>query len=222
VGSLYDWEIYNGLGRAYAAVTGAEYREMPAPMTTLAMVVKKVGAAPHGADLGPLAPSLLERLETPDAKIQCAPELMLADLARVRAELIEKRQAPMKLVGRRSVRSNNSWMNNSHRLTKGPRRDQLWVNPGDAAALGLREGDVVNLRSGAGSVAPTVHVTDRVLPGVVCLPHGFGQQREGVRLSGAARVPGVSYNDLSEETAGDEVSGNAALNALPVTLEPVA
>jgi len=112
-------------------------------------------------------------------------------------------------------------MNNSHRLTKGPRRDQVWVNPGDAATLGLREGDSVNVRSGAGSVAPTVHVTDRVPAGVVCLPHGFGQQREGVRLSGATRVPGVSYNDLSEETAGDAVSGNAALNGLPVRLIPI-
>jgi anaerobic selenocysteine-containing dehydrogenase len=147
---------------------------------------------------------------------------MLADLARVRAELIEKRQAPMKLVGRRNVRSNNSWMNNSHRLTKGPRRDQVWVSPADAATLGLREGDSINVRSGAGSVAPTVHVTDRVPAGVVCLPHGFSQQREGVRLTGAARLPGVSYNDLSEETAGDVVSGNAAFNGLPVTLEPAA
>jgi anaerobic selenocysteine-containing dehydrogenase len=146
---------------------------------------------------------------------------MLADLPRVRAELIEKRQAPMKLVGRRSVRSNNSWMNNSHRLTKGPRRDQMWVNPGDATTLGLREGDAVNVRSEAGSVAPTVHVTDRVPVGVVCLPHGFSQGARACACRGHARA-GVSYNDLSEETAADAVSGNAAFNGLPVTLEPVA
>ena len=113
-------------------------------------------------------------------------------------------------------------MHNAHRLTKGPRRDQLWVNPADAAALGLTEGDPVQMRSGAGSVAPAVHLTDRVSPGVVCLPHGFSQKREGVRLSEAASMAGVSYNDLSDETAGDAVSGNAALNALRVTLEPVA
>jgi len=221
-GSLYDWEIYNGLGRAYAAKTGVEFKEMPAPMVTLAKVAKAVGGAPHGVDLGALKPSLMERLETPDGKIQCAPAVMLADLPRVKASLYGGADTGMKLVGRRHIRSNNSWMHNAHRLTKGPRRDQLWVNPGDAAPLGLREGDSVNVRSGTGSVAPTVHLTDRVPAGVVCLPHGFGQRREGVRLSGAAGVEGVSYNDVSEETAGDAVCGNAAVNALPVMLEPVA
>ena len=221
-GSLYDWEIFNGLGKAYAAAAGVEYKEMPAPMVILGKAAKAVAGMPHGADLGPLEPSLLERLETPDAKIQCAPALFVADLARVRAELVDKRDTGMKLVGRRHLRSNNSWMHNAHRLTKGPRRDQVWVNPADGAALGLREGDAVNVTSASGSVAPTVHLTDRVGPGVVCLPHGFSQGREGVRLSGASRVQGVSYNDLSEETASDAVSGNAALNALPVTLEPIA
>ena len=220
-GSLYDWEIYNGLGRAYAQAAGVEYQEMPAPMAILSKVAKAVGGAPHGVDLGPLKPSLLERLETPDGKIHCAPEMFVADLARVRADLIEKRDVGMKLVGRRHVRSNNSWMNNSHRLTKGPRRDQAWVNPGDAASLGLREGDAVGIESAAGRVSPTVHVTDRVPAGVVCLPHGFGQRREGVQLAGASKVPGVSYNDVTEETAGDPVSGNAALNGLPVTLVAV-
>jgi anaerobic selenocysteine-containing dehydrogenase len=220
-GSLYDWEIFNGLGRAYAKAAGVEYKEMPSPMTTLAKVAKAVGGAPHGVDLGPLKPSLLQRLETPDGRIQCSPAVMLADLPRVRAELIEKRQAPMRLVGRRSVRSNNSWMNNSHRLVKGPRRDQVWMNPADALALGVVEGAAVEVRSTSGAVQPTVHVTDRVGPGVVCLPHGFSQGRAGVRLAEASKIPGVSYNDLSEETADDVPSGNAALNALPVSIVPV-
>ena len=217
-GSLYDWEIYNGLGRAYARAAGVEYKEMPAPMVMLAKVAKAVGAAPHGVDLGPLKPSLLERLETADGKIQCAPGVMLADLPRMRAELIDRAQAPMKLVGRRSVRSNNSWMHNSHRLTKGPRRDQVWINPADAASCGVGEGDPVVLETRSGRVTPTVHLSDRVPPGVACLPHGFSQGREGVRLGEASRLAGVSYNDLSEETAGDELSGNAALNGLPVRL----
>jgi len=217
-GSLYDWEVFNGLGRAYAAAAGVEFKEMPAPMETLAMVARKVGAAPHGVDLGPLKPSLLDRLETPDGKIQCAPEVMLADLARVKATLFDTPEAGMRLVGRRHVRSNNSWMHNAHRLTKGPRRDQVWLNPADAASCGVDEGDRVVLETRSGRVTPTVHVTDRVPPGVACLPHGFSQAREGVLLSGASRLPGVSYNDLSEETAADEVSGNAALNGLPVRL----
>jgi anaerobic selenocysteine-containing dehydrogenase len=181
-----------------------------------------VSGMPHGADLGPLRPSLLERLETGDGKIHCAPPLFVADLARVKAQIVDKTHAGVKLVGRRHLRSNNSWMHNAHRLTKGPRRDQLWVNPADAAALGLRDGEAIAVRSGSGTVTPTAHITDRVAPGVACLPHGFGQGRAGVRLSEATRVPGVSYNDLSEETAVDAVSGNAALNALAVTLEPVA
>jgi anaerobic selenocysteine-containing dehydrogenase len=221
-GSLYDWEIYNGLGSAYARAAGVEYKPMPAPMVILGKAAQAVAGLPHGADLGPLEPSLLERLETDDGKIHCAPALFVADLARVKAELVDNAQAGVKLVGRRHLRSNNSWMHNAHRLTKGPRRDQLWVNPADAAALGLRDGETVAVRSGSGTVTPTAHITDRVAAGVVCLPHGFGQGREGVRLSEATRVPGVSYNDLSEETAADAVSGNAALNALAVTLEPVA
>lgn len=221
-GSLYDWEIYNGLGRAYAARTGVEYKEMPAPMAILAKAAKAVAGAPHGADLGPLVPSLLERLETPDGKIQCAPGVMLADLPRVKDTLYTHVDTGMKLVGRRHIRSNNSWMHNAHRLTKGPRRDQVWINPADAQEMGLEEGGRVALRSASGSVVPTVHVTDRVPPGVACLPHGFSQGREGVRLAGARRLVGVSYNDLSEETAGDAVSGNAALNGVAVTMESVA
>jgi len=218
-GELYDWEIFNGLGAAYARAAGVEYRALPAPMVSLAKVAERLANAPHGADLGPLAPSLLGRLETADGRIHCAPEIFIADLARARAELIEKNDAGIKLVGRRSLRSNNSWMHNSHRLVKGPRRDQVWIHPADAAALDLREGDRVVLRSGSGTITPTVHLTDRVAAGVVCLPHGFSQGREGVRLSEATRLAGVSYNDVSEEGAYDVPSGNAAVNALPVTLE---
>ncbi len=218
-GSLYDWEIYNRLGNAYAKAAGVEFHEAPAPMKVLKKAVKAIGGAPHGADLGPLKPSLLERLETEDKRVHCAPHVFLADLARVRAELIDKPDdGGMKLVGRRHVRSNNSWMHNVHRLTKGPRRDQVWLHPRDAERAGVQEGDLVELRSKAGTIMPTVLVSYRVAEGVACLPHGFGQSREGVRLSQASRVPGVSYNDLSEETALDVVSGNAALNALPIEI----
>ena len=220
-GELYDWEIFNGLGNAYAKAAGAEYKAMPAPMAILAKVAKHLENAPHGVDLGPLAPSLLGRLETADTKIHCAPEVFLADLARVKAELIDKRHDGMKLVGRRHLRSNNSWLHNSHRLVKGPRRDQVWIHPEDAAALGVREGDAVVLRSAIGSITPTAHLTDRVARGVACLPHGFSQRREGVLLAEASRIPGESYNDLSEEDAYDVPSGNAAVNALPIQLERV-
>jgi anaerobic selenocysteine-containing dehydrogenase len=219
VDALYDWEIFNGLGKAYAKAAGTEYPELPAPMALLAKATKRIADAPHGVDLGPLAPSLLGRLETADGKIQCAPAIFVADLARVKQELLDREDRGMKLVGRRHLRSCNSWMHNTHRLVKGPRRDQLWINPADAAALGVKDGDTVRLASSAGTVTPTAHVTDRVAVGVACLPHGFGQSREGVRLSLAAHVPGVSYNDVSDDDACDVPSGNAAVNALPIRLE---
>ncbi|MBK6983003.1 MAG: hypothetical protein IPH30_16885 [Betaproteobacteria bacterium] len=91
-------------------------------------------------------------------------------------------------------------MHNAHRLVKGPRRDQLWIHPDDAAARGIVEGCDVNIASRTGEIRVTAHVTDRVMPGAVCLPHGFGQGREGVRLSVASGLAGASYNDGERKT----------------------
>jgi anaerobic selenocysteine-containing dehydrogenase len=230
-GGKYDWEIYNALGTAYAKAAGTEFKAMPPPAVLLDMglragpygktlSVEALNAAPHGVDLGPLQPSLMQRLETPDRKIHCAPEAFVADLARVESELLARVDASdaLRLVGRRHLRSNNSWMHNAHRLTKGPRRDHLWMHADDAAARGIGDGDEVTLASRVGEVRVTAKVTDRVMPGAVCLPHGFGQGRRGVRLTLASALHGASYNDVSDESAVDPVSGNAALNALPVTV----
>jgi anaerobic selenocysteine-containing dehydrogenase len=231
----YDWEIYNGLGTAYAKASGGEFKAMPNPMAIVDAALKSgpygktlsldaLKEAPHGVDLGPLAPSLLDRLETEDRKIHCAPREFVADLARVEKELLERKpQADaLLLVGRRHLRSNNSWMHNSHRLVKGPRRDQLWIHPDDAAPRSIADGDEVELASRVGEVHVTARVTDRVMPGAVSLPHGFGQKRQGVRLAVAASIPGASYNDVADETAIDPLSGNAALNALPVSIRKAA
>ncbi len=227
----YDWEIFNGLGAAYSKATGIEYKTMPNPMAMVdaalragpygtALSLEALKAAPHGVDLGPLAPSLLQRLETPDKKIACSPEAFVADLKRVEKDLLERASPPdaLLLVGRRHLRSNNSWMHNSHRLTKGPRRDHLWIHPRDAAPRAIADGDQVILASRVGEISVTAKVTDRVMAGAVCLPHGFGQGRAGVRLALAAALPGKSYNDVSDEAAVDPLSGNAALNALPVSV----
>ncbi len=233
-GALLDWEIFNGIGAAYAKAAGGEYKAMPDPAVTIAAALRAgpyrkslsfetLKAAPHGVDLGPLAPSLLERLETADGRIACAPDAFVADLARVEADLLSRAATPetLLLFGRRHLRSNNSWMHNSHRLTKGPRRDHLWIHPDDAASRSIEDGDEVALASRVGEIAVTAKVTTRVMPGSVCLPHGFGQNREGVRLSLAAALPGASYNDVSDERAMDALSGNAALNALPVSVRKV-
>jgi anaerobic selenocysteine-containing dehydrogenase len=229
----YDWEIYNGLGAAYSNAAGVAYKAMPNPMAMVdagiragpyakTLSLEALKAAPHGVDLGALAPSLLKRLETPDGKIACAPEAFVADLRRVEKDLLSLALAPapdaLLLVGRRHLRSNNSWMHNSHRLTKGPRRDHLWIHPDDAARRSIADGDQVRLASRVGEVSVTAKVTERMMPGAVCLPHGFGQRRDGVRLALATTLQGASYNDVSDETALDPLSGNAAVNALPVTV----
>ena len=231
----FDWEVFNGIGVAYAKAAGAQYKAMPNPVAIVAgalemgpygktLSLEALKAAPHGVDLGPLAPSLLERLETPDRKVHCAPDAFVADLARVDSELLSRtaRGDGLLLVGRRHLRSNNSWMHNSRRLVKGPRRDQLWIHPDDAAARAIADGDEVTLASRVGEVRVTAKLTDRVMPGAVCLPHGFGQKREGVRLSVAATLAGASYNDVADEAALDPLSGNAAVNALPVFVRKAA
>jgi anaerobic selenocysteine-containing dehydrogenase len=176
-----------------------------------------LNAAPHGIDLGPLQPSLFERLETPDGRIDCAPAPLVADVARFKAHIENMPAAgSFSLIGRRHLRSNNSWMHNSHRLIKGKRRDQLMMHPDDLASLGLVDGQTVEVRARAGSVRIAVEATDTVMPGVVSLPHGFGHHRAGTRLGLAEQNAGVSYNDLTDAGAVDAVSGNAALNGIVV------
>ena len=228
-GDRYDWEIYNALGSAYSKAAGVEFKAMPAPSVLLDMAIKggpqrksvtldALKAAPHGVDLGALEPSLMERLETVDKKIGCAPELFVADLKRVETELLDRVDSgdELRLVGRRHLRSNNSWMHNAHRLTKGPRRDQIWLHPDDAAGRNVVDGDQVSLSSRVGEINVTARVTAQVMSGAACLPHGFGQGRVGACLRNATTILGSSYNDISDEAGIDELSGNAALNSVSV------
>lgn len=176
--------------------------------------------SPHGIDLGPLRPCLPRRLFTTNKRIQLAPAALLADLARVAQRLDERatRGDTLSLIGRRQLRSNNSWLHNSLRLIKGPARCTLLIHPDDAAARGIRGGDPVRVRSRVGSVVAPAEVSDEVMRGVVSLPHGWGHGREGARLSVADRHPGVSLNDLTDDAAVDALSGNAALSDVPVTV----
>jgi anaerobic selenocysteine-containing dehydrogenase len=123
------------------------------------------------------------------------------------------------LIGRRGLRSNNSWMHNSQRLVKGPDACQAWMHPADATQRGLRDGASVRLSSRVGSVVAVLHVTDRIGQGVVSLPHGWGHGRLGAQLAVAASRPGVSLNDLTDETHVDALSGNAAFSGVPVRVE---
>ncbi len=176
--------------------------------------------APHGIDLGPLRPRLPAALRTPSGRIEVAPEPIAADVPRLRAALDRGGRAGMTLVGRRQLRSNNSWMHNLPLLARG-QRCTLQVNPQDAARLGLRDGEPARLRSRTGTAVATVELTDDVMAGVVSLPHGWGHDVDGARIAVAAANPGTNANLLADELAVDAVSGNAALNGIPVTVEPV-
>jgi anaerobic selenocysteine-containing dehydrogenase len=178
--------------------------------------------APHGLDLGPLRPSLLDRIETPDQRIACLPEIFADDLGRLASAATGGDDDELLLIGRRDARSNNSWMHNAPRLVKGKPRDQLLVHPEDLAARGIADGARVRVRSGTGSVEVEASASSTMMRGVVCLPHGYGHDRAGVRMARAQRVAGPSYNDLSDPARLDGPSGNAALNGLPVRIESLA
>jgi anaerobic selenocysteine-containing dehydrogenase len=183
----------------------------------------RLRAATHGLDLGPLGPRLPEMLATADGRVDLAPELLVGDVPRLRAALDASVDParPFLLIGRRQVRSNNSWMHNVPALAKGRDRCTLRVAGDDAARLGLRTGDRARVRSRVGAVEAPVEVSDEMMPGVVSLPHGFGHDAEGAALAVAARKPGVNANVLTDEQDLDVLSGNAVLNGVPVAVERV-
>jgi anaerobic selenocysteine-containing dehydrogenase len=177
-------------------------------------------ANPHGIDLGPLEPRLPDMLKTPSGMIELAPEPIVADVARLRESLAERRNGGMVLVGRRTLRSNNSWMHNLEPLVRGPVRYAMHVHPDDASRLGLIDGGVARVRSRAGEIEAPVEVTDAVMPGVVSIPHGWGHDAPGARLPVAAKHAGVNVNALTDELDLDPLSGNAVLNGVPVEVAP--
>jgi anaerobic selenocysteine-containing dehydrogenase len=178
--------------------------------------------SPHGVDFGPLKPRLPDVLKTPTGAIELAPDRIVADVDRLRESLGEHRNGGFVLIGRRTLRSNNSWMHNLEPLVKGPPRCTLHVNPADAERLGLEDGGLAHVTSRAGAVDAPVEVTDKVMPGVVSLPHGWGHGAPGANLPVAARYAGVNVNALTDELDLDPVSGNAVLNGVPVELTPAA
>jgi anaerobic selenocysteine-containing dehydrogenase len=177
-------------------------------------------ANPHGIDLGPLEPRIPEVLRTPSGAIELAPPEILADLPRLEASLSAPADAerPFLLVGRRHLKSNNSWMHNVPVLMKGKPRCTMQLHPDDAARLGLADGDPAVVRSRVGEVTVPVELTDGIVPGVVSIPHGWGHDVEGVQLRVAAEHAGVNSNVLADEEAYDAISGNAVLNGIPVSV----
>jgi anaerobic selenocysteine-containing dehydrogenase len=177
-------------------------------------------AAEGGIDLGPLAPRIPELLRTPSGKVELAPPALLADLPRALAAL-DAPAAPLVVIGRRDVRSNNSWMHNLPVLAKGPERCTALVHPADAARSGLADGQRARLEGAGASVEVTVELSAALMPGVISLPHGWGHGQPGTRLQLAAERPGANLNALLSDRERDPLSGNAVLSGGAVTLAAV-
>jgi len=228
---LLDWMLRTGRYgqenrgslRLLARLPGfaAMRRQLEAPeRRPEGLSLARLRASPHGVDLGPLEPCLSRRLATPARRIRLAPQPYLGDLARAAKSLAEPAPA-LVLIGRRHVRSNNSWLHNSQRLVKGKPRCTLMIHPDDATRRGIADGAMVTLRSRVGAVEVAAEVTADLMPGVVSLPHGWGHDRPGTRLGVASRSPGVSINDVIDDQRIDALTGTAELNGTPVDVEPV-
>jgi anaerobic selenocysteine-containing dehydrogenase len=234
----HDWEIFGELAERIQSRLGVGLKDRlatkarlaPSPTTIVTGLLKTGGRttmkalrkAPEGVDLGPLRPTMPGRLQTANSRIDLAPELVVADLDRVR-ELLDGTDpvgdGELLLIGRRHKQDCNSWLHNTERLTRGKPRHHLLMHPKDLAERGIEDGSVVRVTSRVGAVDVEVSAVDDMMPGVVSLPHGYGHQVAGTQLRHAATVAGVSINDLTDPERLD-VSGNAALNGVPVTVQP--
>ena len=234
-GTLYDWEIFENLRLRLSDVPRAEWK-LQDPAKTIDMGLRhgpyghtglsldKLRENLHGLDFGPLRPQFPERLQTSTGRINAAPALFLADLERTRRTLdshVPAAPDQLVLISRRHLRDNNSWMHNAKVLVKGRNRCTLLLHPTDAARLGIATGQTVQVRSRVGAVELPADVTPNIMPGVVCMPHGYGHNRPGTRLDIAQQHAGVSVNDLTDETFSDTLTGNAALSGVPVWVEGV-
>lgn len=209
------------LARILTGTTGPERRlDLMLRTGPYDLTLDDLRQAPHGIDLGPLRPRLPGVLKTRSGRIELLPDPIAAELPGLRAALAE-RPAALVLVGRRHLRSNNSWLHNVPALIGGSNRCTLHVHPHDADRLGLVDGGRARITAEGGSLEVPVEVTDTVRSGVVSLPHGWGHDRAGSRLSVAAAVPGANVNQLLDGTRMDRLSGTAVLNGFPVELAPL-
>ncbi|MFD3487114.1 molybdopterin oxidoreductase family protein [Streptomyces sp. NPDC058665] len=183
------------------------------------LTLARVADRPHGIDLGPLKPRIPGILKTRSGHVELLPAPIAADLPRLRAALTGV-PASLVLVGRRHLRSNNSWMHNVPTLNGGSNRCTVQVHPADAARLGLADGRPARITTEAGEITIPVEITDTVRAGVVSVPHGWGHDRPGTRMAVAHARPGVNVNQLLDGSRRDPLSGTSVLNGFPVELAP--
>ena len=241
-GALDDWEIFNQLSARISELKKHPFKPLPAPIEVIdqgiqrdhygpesgsswALTMEKIKQAPHGIDLGPLQSGMADRVSTESGNIDAAPEIYLNDLRRLEQRFSGPQthsEHDLLLIGRRHIRSNNSWMHNYHRLVKGKPRWQLIMNPADLDARGLQDNDTVTIQSRVGSVTTQVVSSDELMPGVISLPHGWGHQKKGIKMGIASQQEGVNCNRLTDDQFFDALCGNAALNGVPVSVSKAA
>ena len=216
LGPYGDWRgKINSLRALLARLPLLGSGKIPAQQDRDGLPLAKVIAEPHGIDLGALQPALPDRLYTRDKRIHLVPQLYIHELEAL-DQVSPQTEGQLRLIGRRHVRSNNSWMHNSQRLVKGKTRCTVMLHPQDAERLGITDNAEVEVSSEAGSIFLPAEITDSIMPGVVSIPHGFGHAREGVRLAVASRHAGVSINDVIRNDRTDALTGTAILNGQPV------
>lgn len=225
--ALFADDVRRVVGPGAEAVIAAVGGRGPERLLDLALrggpyrlTLDQLRAAPAGLDLGELAPRIPEVLRTPSGQIELAPPMLIADVARAAADLATAAPA-LVVVGRRQLRSNNSWMHNLPGLAAGRFRCVALVHPTDAARCGVADGTRARLRRGARAIEVEVSVTTDMAPGVISLPHGWGHDLPGTQLSVAAQRPGANLNALLDDDLRDPLSGTAVLAGVAVELEPV-
>jgi anaerobic selenocysteine-containing dehydrogenase len=184
--------------------------------------LRDLEASPSGVDLGPLVPSFESVTLTEGGRLDLSTPRMLGELARLERELGAPGSEGLVLIGRREVRSNNSWLHNTALSAKGKERCTLRMHPDDARERGLSAGSLVRVKSSAGEVMAPLEVSDELMPGVVCLPHGWGHEGAGIALRLATQRPGVNMNLLTDDAVLEPVVGNAVMNGVPVEVEAAA
>ena len=210
---MLDFTLQTG---PFGAAFGARAEANGQPAASLDALLEH----PHGIDYGAMVPRVPEVLRTPSGLIELDDPQLVDDLDRLAGMVAEFAARELVLVGRRDLRSNNSWLHNIEVLVKGKPRCTLHVHPDDASRLGLRAGAVARVTSRVGTVEVPVEVTDAVRPGVVSLPHGWGHDQPGTRLRVAAERAGVNSNILADHDAMDPLSGTSVLNGIPVAVVP--
>jgi len=238
-GTMHDWQIFSELtsklelARNPGAKPKSEARSKLTPNDFLDRLLKSgpygsqrelsveiLKQNPHGIDFGPMAPQLPERLRTEDKRIKLAPEIITQDLKRLKAVKTNGKHTANEfmLIGRRTVRDNNSWMHNVPKLMAGKARCTLFMNPADATRLGLSDGQMIAAKSAVGAIELPLEIAEEIMPGVVSIPHGYGHGRAGTRMATASQHAGASINDLTDERLLDDLTGNAAFSGVPVEI----